>query len=316
MTNENNSDAPSADATGQPPRQPPVIPPAPPQGEVGPNPTDRPNNEQETARELAREFRWVEGAQLVVNGVLAIVGIIALCIYGGQLKVMRGQLGEIIRQFPEIQKSANANVKAADQTEKAVKNAAVDFRLDQRAWIGIDFPILNAVRGADKKQITVTIQASIKNTGKTPALKMSLPRPISVNKLVNQPINYDKEWETSISDKKQKAATSKKMLKSDKTSVIAGVIESFIDADEMRWNAEGWALAPGSTVPISLATGTTLPDPNLDPRYQDIRGAQAIFWIGRITYRDIFSNEVHTTKFCLWYFSTTLELCPGGNSMD
>ncbi len=95
MTSENSSDAPTSDAQSQPPRQPPVTPPTPPQGEVGPNPNDRPDNQQETARELAREFRWVEAAQLVVNGVLAMVGIIALCIYHGQLKVMQGQLGQM-----------------------------------------------------------------------------------------------------------------------------------------------------------------------------------------------------------------------------
>jgi hypothetical protein len=192
-----------------------------------------------------------------------------------------------------------------------------NFRLDQRAWVGIDFPILSAGRGEDKKLIKLTIQASLKNTGKTPALTMSIPRTISVMKPVDEVINYDKEWENSIAHKKQQVDANKKVLETDKTSGVAQMLESFIEAEEKRWNGEGLALAPGSTAPINLVklTDPSIPDPNLDPQYQRPKG-QAIYWIGRITYRDIFSNKIHTTKFCLWYFSTTLETCPGGNSMD
>jgi len=42
-------------------------------------------DKQSTAKELAREFRWVEFISIGVNVVLAIIGIIALCIYYEQL---------------------------------------------------------------------------------------------------------------------------------------------------------------------------------------------------------------------------------------
>jgi hypothetical protein len=93
------------------------------------------------------------------------VGIVVAWIYYGQLDVMRGQLGEIIKQYSEIKKSADANVKAADQTEKAVNNAATNFRLDQRAWVGAKEPKV------DTSPVThgITFMSGITNTGKTPA---------------------------------------------------------------------------------------------------------------------------------------------------
>src|ERR1700721_1730378 len=103
MANENDSET-SAHSTGQPPSQPPVIPPAPLQG-----PDDDSKRKADTTKneadELAREFRTAEKWVIGTNIILAIIGTIALCIYHGQLEVMRGQLGDIVKQFPEIQKT-------------------------------------------------------------------------------------------------------------------------------------------------------------------------------------------------------------------
>ncbi len=54
-------------------------------GENGNNGTDEKKDE---TKELAREFRSVEKWQLIINAGLGIVGIIALCIYHGQLKAL------------------------------------------------------------------------------------------------------------------------------------------------------------------------------------------------------------------------------------
>src|SRR6266851_66566 len=93
------------------------------------------------------------------------VGIVVAMIYYGQLEVMRGQLGEIIKQFPEIQKSARATVKAADQTERAVNNSRTLFEIDERGWVGI--------RSADLKGFIFT------NFGKSPALYVTTEGGIS-----------------------------------------------------------------------------------------------------------------------------------------
>ncbi len=49
----------------------------------------------EISRELRREFRWFEVGSLLVNIVLAAVGIVAVYIYGSQLKVMQGHLDQM-----------------------------------------------------------------------------------------------------------------------------------------------------------------------------------------------------------------------------
>lgn len=323
MTNQNNSDAPSTNATGQPPRQPPVPPPAPLEGALPDDGKGKADNTKNEADELAREFRVAEKWVIGTNITLAIIGIAALCIYHGQLDVMRGQLGEIIRQFPEMQKSANANVKAADQTEKAVNNAADDFRLDQRAWVGVDFSKLTGEWSADKKQITFTADATLKNTGKTPALHVSIFRGISIIKPWNESLNYDKEWAENLAEKEQNDRQVMKGIaeleantKGTPREGVGEVLAYYAGTSSSRWKSHGLVMSPGAAHPLLFLVDKTLPDPNQDPRY---RGPipQVIYWFGRITYMDIFNSKLHTTKICLRFAANNLELCPdGGNSMD
>jgi hypothetical protein len=94
MTNEKDSNNPPADSQAQSPPQPPMIPPTPLQGALPNNREGKANDEENRTNELAREFRIAEKWVIGTNIVLAIIGIFALCIYNGQLKVMRGQLGE------------------------------------------------------------------------------------------------------------------------------------------------------------------------------------------------------------------------------
>lgn len=95
MANESGGNNPTANPQGQTPSQSPMIPSAPGKSEISSDPNSGRNDQQSTARELAREFRWVEVGTFIVNGVLAIIGIIALCIYRGQLTTMQGQLGQM-----------------------------------------------------------------------------------------------------------------------------------------------------------------------------------------------------------------------------
>jgi hypothetical protein len=116
---------------------------------------------------MTKSEKWI----VATNVILAAIGVVALYIYYGQLDVMRGQLGEIIKQYPEIQASTKAAIKAADQTEHAVDNAAEDFRIDARAWVGISSFVLE--KHADDWS-SVTCTASFQNFGKTPAINMSV----------------------------------------------------------------------------------------------------------------------------------------------
>jgi hypothetical protein len=114
MTHEKDSKSPIAGSYDQSPPKSPVIPPAPPPSALLASGKGMTSENETTTRELAREFRVAEKWVIGTNIVLALIGIVALCIYNGQLRVMRGQLGEIIRQYPELQKSADAAKISAD----------------------------------------------------------------------------------------------------------------------------------------------------------------------------------------------------------
>jgi hypothetical protein len=77
--------------------------------------TDKSNQEGDVSKELAHEFRLVEYAQISSNVILAIVGIIALCIYNGQLKQMRRST-----------KAAEKAAISADNTLKEIQKGGTD----------------------------------------------------------------------------------------------------------------------------------------------------------------------------------------------
>jgi hypothetical protein len=98
---------------------------------------------------------------------LVIVGIVALFIYYGQLEVMKVQLGEIVKQYPEIRRQAKAATDAVNQSTEA-------FRIDERAWIALE-PItpklLEPIAGWGK---TYRYDIFLKNVGKTVAYNISV----------------------------------------------------------------------------------------------------------------------------------------------
>lgn len=113
-----------------PPPSSPSSPPPPPvplmDDPVSPHIETTPANANETATRLFAETRTIEWLQFVANAILAVVGIVALCIYQGQLSVMQGQLTEIQKQYPELQKTAEAGRASAEVSE-----------LSERPWIKI-----------------------------------------------------------------------------------------------------------------------------------------------------------------------------------
>lgn len=91
------------------------------------------------------------------------VGIVVALIYYGQLQVMRGQLEEIIRQYPEIQKSATATRDGADATTRAMK-------FSERAQIEISrVEVANFQAGTE-----IEIPCPVANVGKTVARNVTI----------------------------------------------------------------------------------------------------------------------------------------------
>jgi hypothetical protein len=82
------------------------------------NPKQERNPDKSAADELAREFRWVEWASVIINTALAIIGGIALHVYSGQLDVMRGTL--------ELMKVQTALGASGTQAAIVAANAAKD----------------------------------------------------------------------------------------------------------------------------------------------------------------------------------------------
>jgi hypothetical protein len=65
---------------------------------------------------------------------VAVVGAYTVAAYQ-QLDVMRGQLGEIIKQYPELQKSATAAKSAADTADATLKSSEISSKQQIRAYI-------------------------------------------------------------------------------------------------------------------------------------------------------------------------------------
>jgi len=82
MPEEEDGKDPSGDATDQPNPQSYVTPPTPQEKEMGEARDDTPDKDNQSAKELKREFRIVEFVSIATNLVIAIVGSIALIIYG------------------------------------------------------------------------------------------------------------------------------------------------------------------------------------------------------------------------------------------
>jgi hypothetical protein len=248
--------------------------------------------------------------KMILETAAVFIGLYVAGVYHGQLLVMQGQLGEIIKQFPEIQKSANANVKAADQTEKAVHNAAEDFRLDQRAWIGIE--TLNA-RADPQSSGNFRLQADIilKNTGKTPAIRMG-GEMMLLERSRKEPIpEFDREAAASAKELKERLQGIIKRTPKESRASLAAQLRN-VGAQTVI--PKGNVLAPEATRAISLIPFVFLvPDP-----VQDKLNPRVRYILAKFTYFDIFQTKERSTKVCvMWRGGTSQpQICPEGNWMD
>ncbi len=165
MPNDHDRNDPISDSQGQTTPPPPVIPSAPLQGALPDDGKRKADDTKNEADELAREFRAAEKWVIGTNITLAIIGIFALCIYHGQLNVMRGQLGEIIRQYPELQKSAQAAKDAADVGRESLESV-------QRAFVFQACGPVNPQPQSTQIPTYVPFVCNWENGGSTPTKSM------------------------------------------------------------------------------------------------------------------------------------------------
>lgn len=158
------------------------------QTEVPGDSSEESKREKNTAGELAREFKTFEKLSLIINGVLALIGIGALIVYNGQLNVMRGQLEEMRRSglsatdqmwqaigninwlarsmegsMRQSRESLSATLK---QGKVALDTSIAIAHSEQRAWIVTRTPSSPASFAAKGP---ITFPVSFVNIGKTPA---------------------------------------------------------------------------------------------------------------------------------------------------
>ncbi len=195
----------------------------------------------------------------------------------------------------------------------SVQQGKRSFELDERAWIGIEISQFRAMKNSDGT-IKFVANGTIKNSGKTPALNVSTYRTINFSKASEETVDYDKEWDRVMAEMKHWEKIEGKTIKKYRLSnpEFAAGAAALAASQTQKWRGLGGAIAPGSTFGPTSIVDATLPD----PRPNIYLPTKTIYWLGRIAYHDIFSDQTHTTKVCIWYAEGAFELCPNGNSMD
>jgi hypothetical protein len=279
------------------------------QAEVSEESAKKPTCQKEPIMEIGKkEFRAFEIISLGVQVILAGIGIWALCIYGGQLKVMRGTLEEMQRsgdqstdQVWKAIGNLNWMARSADWSQKQAQvasensnrlaNRALDtsiesFRADQRAWFGIsDFEVVQYDPENPKKPFRIKI--FFRNSGKTPAKQIHLLAVFNVFKAKpDGPVDgpTDADWDTFL---------------------------GFFNKSRERY-----VTAPNAT------RGFIATDSNnniVTLAYPSIKDHSAFaYYYGQATYVD-FTQRTHMTRFCILLAepeTKQLAHCGKGNYMD
>jgi hypothetical protein len=127
---------------------------------------------------------WSNVATIFLTGVIVIVGTFQACIYRGQLTVMSSQLREIIKQYPELQKSAKGAEDAAEVNKEAlysVQRAFLTFPPSPTIDVFANLPN----NASPLFQLTMPIE----NSGVTPAHQV-VDRVSCVTPMGPVPTNY------------------------------------------------------------------------------------------------------------------------------
>jgi len=277
MTNCEDSNDPTGNPNSQPDTQRPVAaaPSAPTQCEVPGDPIKRGNKESETAKELAREFKWIQPAQLIVNGVLAVIGIFALCIYSGQLKEKR----KSTKAAEEAAKAASSAAKTADTT---LKNQQQSFEIDQRPYMVCDIPVFSGNGLVADKPITANV--TFKNIGRTPARRVAT----AVTLLRFDPL-----------PRRSKNGTEKVMRFINAEFAALRDINSKSREVDNEFKT-GTDIAPNATMFATNQNALMIPSEEFKKTES---GAISLFYLGVVTYADGFGN-LYETEFCALYFGT------------
>jgi hypothetical protein len=243
----------------------------------------------------------------------------------------RDAVGIASRTLCETQRSnlaqeelSEANRTSAEKTASDSLNATIKIaRQDQRAWVGlIHTETLGGKQSKDGNSFSYdSVRVAFRNSGKTPALKVSVQRTLTVG-----------EWGYALGGAKplkppdfdeQFIATERFYEKM--TAEL--VRENPKNAKQIRKAREGGS--PAKTLSAISPSGRSIapaadlifewPAIGLGSLRDTKTGAPiTTYLLGKITYNDIFpGTKRHTTKFCLMWYENGFTMCDGGgNRMD
>ena len=214
--------------------------------------------------------------ELVLETGAVFVGLYVAGIYHGQLQVMQGQLGEIVKQYPELQKSADAAKNATIAAHDALTRS-------NRPWVGVESMRITApigfIKAGSGKDITYFVSGSleitIKNFGSSPALSVR---------------NFIEAYEPSFFSKE-------KFDPNDPFAQLRKFGESacaFADGNE--FTKKNPRMYGGSVFPTQ-ATIYNTGIPGFSKR--DLKVGQFLQLVGCISYRDQFGEMTHHTHYCV-----------------
>jgi hypothetical protein len=239
-----------------------------------------------------RTARLVEWLQLGANVALAVIGVVAICIYGGELNVMKGQLSELVKQYPELQKSAEAAKSAADTADATLKSSKESFQIEQRPYVIAETPKFIE----PWQKTTARSNITFRNIGHSPAF-----------------------------DAYELARLDKVSFKSrTQTSLILGIDNMFKRIAEEEREAEGplgqeldkLDLAPQATTAYITKS---LAEPTSDNDVSKIESGDTILvYIGAIQYKGGGDRkQLFETQFCFFFFGKEpiWHYCPTHNTI-
>ena len=281
MPNEKSSNEPSPKTKGEPSTTAPVAPTTPQQAEIGKKRNEYAAGEQGQAKELAREFRTVEIIQIVINGLLGVIGIFALLIYYGQLRQMR--------------KATEKAGISADAAKSAANTAHDALVKSNRPWLGIDgtLTILSPVKVSSIKlnpqqpaqtQIEDSASFTIKNFGKDPAFHVTFYTEIVSTQHAGKVKEYFQDF---------REATRSSCAMADSTS------KPVVPGEE----GSGSTIFPNNAIRI--------PRDPLNTISPTQRTDVSLVVVGCISYRDQFQKTPHHTGFCFTSYSPMSTIAAG-----
>jgi hypothetical protein len=265
-----------------------------------------------------------------------------LCIYNGQLTVMRGTLDEMKRSGEQsteqvwraidninwearsmdgsVKQAQEAMSKSEAQAKTAFDASIAAAQLDQRAWVGvIDTRTIGGEQTPDRKMFSFEgVQIPIRNSGKTPAINLSaviLLTSADSREKIGDYDSFTTEYRRRREEFSERSVSEMIQHNPQAAEAIRARDKEMKATEAQRAND----LFPARQV---LAPGVTITHGVSGAKYQtggitDIVRF-TVYILGKITYNDIFNGTPkHTTKFCLMReFGMQFVPCLTGNSMD